>query len=217
MPFAPKVAFVDVETTGTSPQSARVTEVGVVLVRQAPRGSADHAPTVEHWDSLVDPGVPVPPGIRRLTGITDRMLDGAPRFADIAQPLLERLDGAVFVAHQASFDYGFIRRELGRAGVEFHAPTLCTVRLSRLLFPERSPHSLDAIVARFGIAATDRHRALGDARALWEFVRTLYRRLPKATVDDAVRSLIRRPAQPAPLPRDLPRPVEEAARAEPGR
>lgn len=216
MPFAPKIAFVDVETTGTSPERARVTEVGVVLVSQPPRGG-DHAPTVEHWESLVDPGVPVPPGISLLTGITDRMLDGAPRFADIAHPLLERLDGAVFVAHQASFDYGFIRRELGRAGVEFHAPTLCTVRLSRLLFPERSPHSLDAIIARFGLAVTDRHRALGDARVLWEFVRTLYRRLPTATVDDAVHSLIRRPRQPAPLPRDLPPPVEEAASAEPGR
>jgi len=196
MPFASKIAFVDVETTGTSPNISRVTEVGVVLVTRPPGVGAEQAPRVEHWSSLVDPGVPVPPAIRALTGISDRMLAGAPRFPDIATELLERLEGAVFVAHQASFDYGFVRREFERAGIAFHARTLCTVRLSRLLFPERSPHSLDAIIARFGLPVTERHRALGDARVLWEFVQTLYRRLPGAVVDDAVRKLLRHPDLP---------------------
>lgn len=196
MPFAPKIAFVDLETTGTSPDRSRVTEVGVVVVTQAP-GGADRPPRVDHWSSLVNPGVAVPPSISVLTGITDRMLAGAPRFPDIAAALLERLEGAVFVAHQARFDYGFLGREFERAGLAFHAPTLCTVRLSRLLFPERSPHSLDAIIARFGLPVADRHRALGDARVLWEFVQTLYRRLPRDVVEDAVRRLIRHPDPPA--------------------
>ncbi|MFN7887213.1 MAG: PolC-type DNA polymerase III, partial [Betaproteobacteria bacterium] len=157
--FAPRLAFVDVETTGTSPSRERVTEVGVVLVE------ADGAERrVAEWSSLVNPGVPIPPEIQWLTGITNEMVRAAPRFADIAADLAARLHEAVFVAHNARFDYGFLRAEFARVGIDFRARTLCTVRLSRALYPERGPHSLDAIVARLGLDAAGRHRALGDAR-----------------------------------------------------
>ena len=158
MLFAPRIAFVDVETTGTSPMGCRVTEVGIVIVTQ----TQDEV-VVDEWSSLVDPGVPIPPEIRFLTGITDAMLAGAPSFAQLAPQILERLEGAVFVAHQARFDYGFIRAELDRAGHRFAARTLCTVRLSRLMDPDRAPPTLDAIIARYRLAVPDRHRALGDA------------------------------------------------------
>lgn len=204
MPFAPKIAFVDVETTGTSPAAARITEVGVVLVAPSGAEEASGERRVERWSTLVNPGVPIPPEIRLLTGITDAMLANAPRFAEIADELRARLDGAVFVAHQASFDYGFVRREFERVGVAFHATTLCTVRLSRRLFPDRAPHSLDAIIARLGLPATDRHRALGDAQALWEFVQALYRRFPGPVVEDAARRLMRHPGPASRLPADAP-------------
>ncbi|MFO1197720.1 MAG: exonuclease domain-containing protein [Burkholderiaceae bacterium] len=197
--FAPRIAFVDVETTGASPHGARVTEVGVVTVTFEAPGEP---PRVEEWSSLVNPGVPIPPEIRFLTGITDDMVAAAPRFAELAPGLLARLEGAVFVAHMARFDYGFVKREFARAGVEFHARTLCTVRLSRLLDPQRSPHTLDAIIARHRLPVTDRHRALGDARVLWAFLQSLYRRLPKPQVDDALRRLLRHPNLPAHLPPD---------------
>jgi DNA polymerase-3 subunit epsilon len=195
--FAPRLCFVDVETTGTSPARERVTEVGVVTVE------ADGAALrVTEWSSLVNPGVPIPPEIQWLTGISNEMVRAAPPFAALAAELAARLHDAVFIAHNARFDYGFLRAEFGRAGIDFRARTLCTVRLSRALYPERGPHSLDAIVARFGLHAVDRHRALGDARLLWQFVQKLYaRRLPQE-IERAVEQVLARPATPVHLPPD---------------
>jgi DNA polymerase-3 subunit epsilon len=193
--FAPRVCFVDVETTGSSPARERVTEVGVVSVDRD-----GDALRVAEWSTLVNPGVPIPAEIQWLTGITNEMVRNAPRFEQIAPSLFERLEDAVFVAHNARFDYGFLKAEFARAGLAWRAPTLCTVRLSRLLYPDRSPHSLDAIVARFGLEGGERHRALGDARVLWRFVQTLYRRHPPAELEGAIRRLLARPSTPPLLP-----------------
>ena len=139
MPFAPRIAFVDVETTGTSPGHDRITEIAIVSVECGPEGWQ-----ASEWHSLVNPGQPIPPEIRFLTGITDEMVAQAPSFADLAPEILSRLQSAVFVAHLARFDYGFVRAGLERAGHAFSARTLCTVRLSRLMDPDRAPHSKTA-------------------------------------------------------------------------
>jgi DNA polymerase-3 subunit epsilon len=193
--FAPRICVVDVETTGSSPARERVTEIGVVTIE-----SDGDDRRVTEWSSLVNPGVPIPSEIQWLTGITNEMVRGAPSFADLAPDLAARLHGAVFVAHNARFDYGFLRAEFARCGLSWRAPTLCTVRLSRLLYPERAPHSLDAIVARFGLEGEQRHRALGDARVLWRFLQALAQRHGRAEVDAAVERLLARPATPALLP-----------------
>lgn len=193
--FASRIAFVDLETTGASPQSARITEVGIVLVETGPEGER-----VSEWASLVNPGCRIPPDIQWLTGISDAMVRDAPAFAELAPAIAEQLAGAIFVAHNARFDYGFLRTEFSRAGIDFHARTLCTVRLSRHLYPDRGAHSLAAIIERFGIATDARHRALADARATLAFVRKLYERLPRATVEDAVRLLLKHPSTPPQLP-----------------
>ncbi len=212
MPFASRVCFVDVETTGSSPADGRVTEVGVVSVWRDGAGDDGReagALRVEEWSSLVNPGVPIPPEIQFLTGITNAMVAQAPPFAAIAPQLVERLRDAIFVAHHARFDYGFLRAEFERAGLDWSAKTLCTVRLSRLMDPDRSPHSLDAIIARHGLSVSDRHRALGDARALWDFVTKLYARRGTEVVDAAIRRLLKQPSLPAHLPpntlTDIPR------------
>ncbi len=192
--FAPRVCFVDVETTGSSPARNRVTEVGVVTVD----ADGGHV-RVQEWSTLVNPGVPIPSEIQWLTGITNEMVRDAPSFAQVAPELFDRLADAVFVAHNARFDYGFLKSEFARAGVAWTARTLCTVRLSRLLYPDRGPHSLDAIVARFGLDGEQRHRALGDARVLWRLVQRLYERHPAGEIDAAVRRLLSRPATPAHL------------------
>jgi DNA polymerase-3 subunit epsilon len=188
------LAFVDLETTGTVAAEDRVTEVAVVRVE----GGA----IVEEWSSLVDPGVPIPPVIQSMTGITDAMVAGAPRFADLAAEVRRRLDGAIFVAHNARFDHGFLKHEFARVGERFRARVLCTARLSRRLFPEERRHNLDALVARHCLPAEARHRALGDARLLWHFVNALHARLPAALIEEAVDRILKVPSLPPHLPAD---------------
>jgi DNA polymerase-3 subunit epsilon len=193
--FAPRVCFVDVETTGSSPARERVTEIGVVTVDVDGRQRR-----VTEWSSLVNPGVPIPSEIQWLTGISNEMVRDAPRFAELAEPLLDRLQDAVFVAHNARFDYGFLRAEFERVGLPWKAATLCTVRLSRLLYPDRGPHTLDAIVARFGLEGEQRHRALGDARVLWRWLQVLYERHPQREIEAAIDRVLARPSTPPALP-----------------
>ncbi|MFP3615910.1 3'-5' exonuclease, partial [Paraburkholderia sp. SIMBA_050] len=94
------------------------------------------------------------------TGISDDMVRDAPSFASLAPTLFERLDGKLFVAHNASFDRGFLRAEFERAGIAFNPDVLCTVRLSRALFPREARHGLDALIDRHGLVPAARHRAL---------------------------------------------------------
>lgn len=187
--------FVDVETTGASPSRERVTEVGIVTVE-----TDGDAQRVTEWSSLVNPGVPIPPEIQWLTGISNEMVREAPRFAELAELLYDRLADAIFVAHNARFDYGFLKAEFARAGYDWRAATLCTVRLSRHLYPDRGPHSLDAIIERFGLDGGERHRALGDARVLWQLLQCLRRRHGEAQLAAAVDHLLARPSTPPALP-----------------
>jgi DNA polymerase-3 subunit epsilon len=190
-----RCVFVDLETTGTAAARERITEIGIVTVDFGAQGSEAPA-RVSEWTSLVNPERSIPSEIQWLTGITNEMVRGAPRFADIADEVLERLRDAVFVAHNARFDYGFLKAEFARLGIPWRATTLCTVRLSRLLDPDRSPHSLDAIVARYGLEGEQRHRALGDARVLWRFLQRLAAARPPCEIDEAIRTLLARSSTP---------------------
>ena len=197
--FAPAIAFVDLETTGTRAGVDRITEVGIVRVDADPGGGL---PRIQEWSSLVDPGVPIPPEIQALTGITNRMVRGAPTFASIADEVARRLEGTLFVAHNARFDHGFLKQEFARHARPFKPKVLCTVRLSRRLFPDQHSHGLDAVIARHALPVGERHRALGDARALWMFVQAMYAALSADTIEAAVRRLLRIPSLPAQLPPD---------------
>jgi DNA polymerase-3 subunit epsilon len=197
--FAPSLAFVDLETTGTRAPVDRVTEVGIVRVDADPAGGP---PRVAEWSSLVDPGVPIPPAIQAMTGITDAMVRGAPTFNVLAREIAARLEGCLFVAHNARFDFGFLKHEFARLGAPFSPRVLCTVRLSRRLHPEADGHGLDALIARHGLDPGGRHRALGDARALWQFVQHLYETRPPADIEAAVKRILRIPSLPPQLPPD---------------
>ena len=205
--FAPAIAFVDLETTGTRARADRITEVGIVRVAVDAQGGP---PSVDAWSTLVDPGIPIPPEIQALTGITDAMVRSAPTFGSIVRDIEERLRDCIFVAHNARFDYGFLKQEFARLQRPFRAKVLCTVRLSRRLFPEAASHSLDALIARHDIAIAARHRALDDAQAIWKFVETLYATLPAAGIDAAVRRLLRIPSLPTQLPPDALDAIPEA-------
>jgi DNA polymerase III subunit epsilon len=177
------LAIVDVETTGTSPGYDRVIEVGVLRIKEGK--------VVETYSTLVDPERSIPFHIENLTGITSKDLSGAPTFGDIKDQLMQLLEGCVFVAHNARFDYGFLRHEFGREGIDFSARCLCTARLSRKLFPHERRHGLDSIIQRYGIACQNRHRALDDAQVLWNFLDLLKDRVDAPRLMAAVQELLK--------------------------
>jgi DNA polymerase-3 subunit epsilon len=189
------LAFVDVETTGGSAASHRVIEVAVVGARA---GELEF-----EWRTLVNPGTHIPAGIEALTGIGDDLVEDAPSFEDIAGELAARLEGRLFVAHNARFDHGFIRREFLRAGRHWGGDSLCTVRLSRALYPELSSHSLDSLIEYHGLQVSARHRALPDAQALWQLWRELRGAWPGEALQCALERALRRPELPAALPPGL--------------
>jgi DNA polymerase III subunit epsilon len=181
-------AFVDLETSGVSPSIDRVTEVAIIRV--------DQGRVVDEWASLVNPGTPIPPEIQALTGITNDLVRDAPRFADLLPEIRQRLGNRLFVAHNARFDYGFVKAEFRRAGARFTADVLCTVRLSRRLFPQYATHRLDALIDRHRLHGADRHRALGDARIVWQFIEQLWTQEDRTTVSTAIAELLKQPATP---------------------
>lgn len=184
------LAFVDLETTGAKAEIDRITEVGIVTLQ---------GDTVSTWEQLVQPDTQISPFIEQLTGISNAMVANAPRFADIADEVKRRLDGHLFVAHNARFDFGFLRQEFARLGIEFRATVVCTVKLSRKLYPQHHKHSLDSLIARHGLQMESRHRALADARAVQQFWQIARREIDPETFAAAVKALL----SPAALPPQL--------------
>lgn len=148
-----QLAFIDLETTGANPAIDRITEIGLIEVVDG---------EISTWSTLVNPERAIPQFIQQLTGIRDEMVADAPTFAEVAGELRGRLHGKLFIAHNARFDYGFVKNEFQRLGQRFQADVLCTVRLSRKLFPEHHKHNLDSLIVRHGLEAGGRRRALAD-------------------------------------------------------
>lgn len=181
------LAFVDIETSGSTPTKDGITEIAVIRLVDG---------QLDRWSTLVNPGMRIPPFIQSLTGIDDAMVADAPRFERVASELRARLEGCIFVAHNVRFDYAFIKQAYASIGEPFQAPTLCTVRLSRLLFPDEPRHNLDALVQRHGLAVTGRHRAMADADLILQFWMRLLESVPRESIEKAVRSILGRPSLP---------------------
>ncbi len=179
--LAGRVACVDLETTGGHAARDRIIEAGIVLL--------EDGKVVEEFSTLVNPGTRIPYAIQQFTGITEAMVVDAPPFEAVADEIESRLAGRLFVAHNARFDYGFLRSEFRRIERRFRAPVLCTVRLSRAMTPDERGHSLDAVMQRHGIACDARHRALGDAKVLADFLRIARDRWPAEELDPIVKKL----------------------------
>ncbi len=196
------VAFVDVETTGGHPAYHRVTEIAIVAARDG---------VLEwRWSQIVNPGVRIPPSIEALTGISNEMVADAPPFARLAAEVVERLQGRLFVAHNARFDYGFLRAELRRAGRRWHSPLACTVKLSRRMDPDLARHNLDTLIAYHGVECATRHRALPDAEALHQIWNRWLGSRPRAQFEAAIAAVTQRPQLPPQLPADLADDLPEA-------
>ncbi|MGR8929503.1 MAG: exonuclease domain-containing protein [Gammaproteobacteria bacterium] len=182
------LAFVDLETTGTSTTKDRITEIGIVLVD-------DHG--VRQWNRLLYPEMRIPAYIEQMTGITNNMVERAPLFAQVAKEVAELLQGRLFIAHNARFDYGFLKNEFKRIGMSFQPPVLCTVKLSRALFPQFHRHNLDSLIERHALTVTDRHRALGDAQLIHQFWQLLNKQFSPEVLDVTIAKLVNRASLPS--------------------
>jgi len=150
-------AIVDIETTGGSHQNDKITEIAIYI--------HDGNQIVDEFCSLVNPERSIPYFITSLTGITNEMVANAPKFYEIAKKIVELTENKVFVAHNAGFDYNFIRNEFKNLGYDFKRQQLCTVKLSRKIIPGLKSYSLGKICDDLNIMINDRHRASGDAFA----------------------------------------------------
>lgn len=184
----PSVTFLDLETTGATPLRDRITEIALVRF--------DHGVETLRWQTLVNPQQPIPPFIQSLTGINDSMVADAPLFAEVADKLLAFLEGSVLAAHNVRFDHGFLKSEFKRLGITLRQKVLCTVKLSRLLYPQHYSHGIDAIVARHQITGLARHRAMGDVEAILIMLNDARRDLGEEAVQAAALKLLAAPTLP---------------------
>ena len=200
---------VDVETTGGSPDAGhRITEIAAVRV--------ENGEVRDVFQTLINPERSIPPFITSLTSISWEMVKDAPRFRDVCDELLARMEGTVFVAHNAAFDWRFVAAEVARAtGRRIEGRRLCTVRLARAVLPQLRRKSLDWVANHYGVEIEGRHRAGGDALAT---AHCLLRMLQSAVTDHecstwshlerlAGNRMVRRrtrrpPASPMPVTRD---------------
>lgn len=197
---------VDVETTGGSPERGhRITEFAAVRLSGA-------GEVLDEYSTLLNPQRPIPGYITALTRITQAMVADAPVFAEVAPRVRRLLHGAVFVAHNASFDHRFMRMELQRTGYALAGRTLCTVRLARRTVPEVSSRSLDALSYFFGLENEARHRAFGDARVTATLLGRLLARAEEHEVTcwQELERLLRRRARKKRRRRASPHSMEEA-------
>lgn len=155
------VVVVDTESTGGNFYSDRLTEIALLRFEGG---------NVVRYEQLVNPCRPIPTFVSHLTGITDEMVADAPVFGEIAQQVYSLLQGCILVAHNSRFDCTMLRHAFAREGISFSAPALCTVQLSRRLYPEFFKHNLDSMIQRMGIEVAQRHRAMTDVLAVCDFM-----------------------------------------------
>lgn len=150
-------AIIDIETTGHSRSNGKITEIAIFV--------HNGFEIVDSFASLINPECYIPGFITRLTGIDNKMVQSAPKFYEVARKIVEMTDDKIFVAHNVSFDYGFIQEEYGQLGYDYQRKTMCTVRMSRKYLPGHRSYSLGNLCKELNITINDRHRAAGDALA----------------------------------------------------
>jgi DNA polymerase-3 subunit epsilon len=181
-------AIIDIETTGGSPSTSKITEIAILL--------HNGTEVVKEYSTLVNPRCQIPYYITQTTGITNAMVRDAPAFHEIARDIVELTEEAIFVAHNVRFDYGFIRAAFRDLGYNYQKKTLCTVALSRDTFPGLPSYSLGNLCERLDIKINDRHRALGDARATAILFDKILSNNTRAFTPEWLPSEIRRTALP---------------------
>lgn len=170
--------IIDIETTGGSADRDRITEIAIY--------KHNGAEVVDEFSTLVNPETHIPYYITEMTGISNEMVENAPRFFEVAKRIVEITEGTFFVAHNAQFDYRFVEAEFKRLGYNYSRKTLCTVKLSRKLIPGYPSYSLGNICRDLGIKIDSRHRAAGDAKATVKLFELLLKENPDLAITAGV-------------------------------
>ena len=189
---SPTFAIVDIETTGGFASASQITEIAIFIF--------DGKKIIDEYSTLINPEQPIPFHIQALTGITDEMVKDAPVFDDVAEDIYHLLNNRVFVAHNVHFDYSFVQASLKSSGYEWKASRLCTVRLSRKIFPGLTSYSLGKLCQSVGIEIQDRHRARGDAQATV----TLFQKIFLSDTENIIQKTIQVKAKEQRIPTHIP-------------
>jgi len=187
-----KLAFVDIETTGTRSSYDRIIEVGILRV--------EDNTLVKSYQTLINPQAYLPKEITMLTGITQHDIDHAPTFRSVKDEIWEMIQECTFVAHNVRFDYAFLKHEFLRENITYTSKHFCTVRLSRMLFPTWPRHNLDTLMKECNISCQNRHRAYDDAQVLFEFYQQLVQTMPVEKLEKALAKTMKKPSLPLHLP-----------------
>lgn len=173
-------AIVDIETTGGNAENHRITEIAIFI--------HDGEQVINHFETLINPEIPIPAFIENYTGITNKMVKQAPTFEEVSEQIYELLQPHIFVAHHVNFDYSFIKHQLALCGLSLQQKKLCTVRLSRKLFQGLHSYSLGNLTAALQIPLQNRHRAGGDGKAtVLLFEKILTHQLGISTITSALK------------------------------
>lgn len=199
--WLPDLVFLDIETTGGSHLHDRITEVALIKIEDGEIST--------RWETLINPGIPIPREITGLTGISNEMVKDAPKFEEIAGDLYSHLEGTVMAAHNCRFDHGFLKAGYKRMGGTLRQRTLCTVKLSRKLYPHVQGHSLDAIMKRFGLRTNARHRGMGDVQLMLDFLEAAKRDLGSVKVLEAINLQLKGPTLPAGMDESFMKEIED--------
>jgi DNA polymerase-3 subunit epsilon len=176
------IVFVDTETTGLNPLVDRVFEVGIIRV--------ENGKIVSQFQTVINPGIELPEYCYKMTGVKKGEIRKAPKFIEVKDKVFSELKGALFVAHNAKFDYDFLDQEFTRVDLPFGPPSLCTVKLTRQLYPYFPRHDLDTVTRRLKITINKRHRAFDDAYALWDLFKIIQRKFSEEKLLHIVNGLI---------------------------
>lgn len=186
-------AIVDIETTGSYAAANGITEISIHVF--------DGSSVIEKFETLINPGQPIPYYIQAMTGITDKMVETAPRFEEVAEKIFTLLHDKIFIAHNVNFDYSFVKAQLKESGFELNTKKLCTVRLSRKIFPDFPSYGLGKLCQSLGITIYDRHRAGGDSEATVK----VFQLLLQNDKDQHIQKSLQRNSKESVLPPNVPK------------
>ncbi len=188
-------AIVDIETTGGQPSQDAITEIAIIV--------HDGTQIVDQYSTLINPERPIPFFITQLTGISDEMVREAPRFFEVAKKIVEMTENCIFVAHNARFDYSFLKKQFNDFGYNYQRKTLCSVRLARKLIPGLPSYSLGKLCKSLNIELIDRHRALGDALATAKLFDLMLKIEDAEITEDAVKEEIKAGILPPAISKEM--------------